>query len=246
MGLAGCIECHGRFGGQIEESKGLLQIKSNMRVSVTQVANGGVLAEVKIEVAASGGDDEGAVDGGRPDDFAVDQAFDVFEDRIAVIAGFGKFGISIGAEQDGVGAVDADETQLAQGLRKGFRILAHVGGKRFLGITGALADPDDSSGGVAFENGAVFGKRELACRVLCGLPIGVICAAFDVVNHLAIELERNAELDKRFHFAQLSGCAVFGRLDRALMTCAHSSQRGARRAVNIRHAASGKIPLDRA
>ena len=34
----------------------------------------------------------------------------MFEDRIAVVTRFGKFGIRIGTEQNGVGAVDTDET----------------------------------------------------------------------------------------------------------------------------------------
>ena len=36
----------------------------------------------------------------------------MFENQIAVIAGFGEFGISIGAEQNGVWAVNADKAQL--------------------------------------------------------------------------------------------------------------------------------------
>src|SRR5215469_10336929 len=102
-----------RFGGEIEEGKRLLEIKSNMRVGVTRVADGGVLAEVKIEVAAASGHDEGTVDGGRPNDSAFDEAVDVFEDRMAVIAGFGEFGISIRAEHNGIGTIDTDKTQPA-------------------------------------------------------------------------------------------------------------------------------------
>jgi len=46
--------------------------------------------------------------------------------------------------------------------------------------------------------------------------------------------------------AYVSRNAVSGRLDRTLMACAHCSQRCALRAVNIRNATAGKIPLDRA
>lgn len=81
-----------------------MQIESNTGVSVTRVADGDVLPEVKIEVAAASGDDESAVDGGSPDNFAFDQAFHVLENRIPVITRLGKFGISIGAEQDRVRA----------------------------------------------------------------------------------------------------------------------------------------------
>jgi hypothetical protein len=246
LGLARWVESHGRFRRQVEKGEGLLQIESNAGVSVTRVADGDVLPEVKIEVAAASGDDESAVDSGSPDDFALDQAFHMLENRIPVITRLGKFGISIGAEQDRVRAVDTHETQLAQCLRKGFWILANVSGKWLFGITGALPDPYDSSGGVAFEDGAVFGKGQLPRSVLCGLPIRVICTAFYVVHHLTLKLKRHAQLDDGLYFALLSRNAISGRLDRTLMACAHCSQRCALRAVNIRNAAAGKIPLDRA
>src|SRR5215475_1484555 len=173
MRFAGWTQSDGRFRGEIEKRKGFLQIQSNLRVSMAQIADGGILADVKIEITTASRHDESALNGGRPDDFAFDQSFDMFEDGIAVITCFGEFGICIGAEQNGVGTVDPDETQLAYGLRKCLRILAHLRGERFLGIARALADADDSSGSVAFENGAVFGESELARAVLCRLPIGI-------------------------------------------------------------------------
>jgi hypothetical protein len=109
VGLGGRGEGDGGFRGEVEEGKRFLQIKANVSVSVIPVADGGVLTDMKIEVAATGRDDESAVNGGRPDDFAFDQVFDVFEDRIAVIAGFGELGIGVGAEQDGLGTIDTDK-----------------------------------------------------------------------------------------------------------------------------------------
>src|SRR5215831_5750502 len=113
MGLGGRAKGNGGFRGDVEEGKRFLQIKANVSVSVIQVADGGVLTNLKIEVAATGRDDESAVIGGCPDDFAFDQVFDVFEDRIAVIAGFGELGIRVGAEQNGIGAINTDKAQLA-------------------------------------------------------------------------------------------------------------------------------------
>jgi hypothetical protein len=133
---------------------------------------------------------------------------------------------------------------LTKGLRKGFWILADVSGKKLFGITGTLSDPNDSSGGVAFENGAILGESEFARSILRGLPIRVICTTLDVVNHLAIELEWNSELDKGFNFALLRGHTISGPLDRALVTRAYGRQCGARRTVNIRNASTGEIPLD--
>ena len=107
-----------------------------------------------------------------------------------------------------------DEAQLAQRLRDGVGILAHVGGQGHLRIAGALADADDARRGVALENGAVLGKGDLARGVLCRLPVGIVRAALHVVNLLAIELERNAQLDQRLDFALSGEDAVARRRDR--------------------------------
>src|SRR5262252_4227204 len=120
--LGGRGERNGGFGGEVQEGEGFLQIKADMSVRVTQVADGNFLADLKIQVAAARSDNEGAVNRGRPDYFAVDQAFDVFEDRIAVIAGLCEFGISLGTEKNRIWAIHTDQAQLAQSLGKGFRI----------------------------------------------------------------------------------------------------------------------------
>ena len=115
MGMSGGMRLRGRgegncgLGGEVEEGKGFLQVEADVRVGVTQVTDGGVLADVKIEVAAAGADDESAVNGGCPDDFAFDQTFDVLENRVAVVAGFGELGIRVGAEQYALGAINTDK-----------------------------------------------------------------------------------------------------------------------------------------
>jgi len=52
----------------------------------------------------------------------------------------------------------------------------------------------DPSGVVTLEDRAVFGEGDLARRVLRRLPVRVIGAALDVVDRLAIEFERDAQL----------------------------------------------------
>src|SRR5579871_4180944 len=91
--LGAGLEGHGRFGRKVEESESFLQVKPYILVGMAQVADGGVLADMKIEVATTGGDHESTVNGGRPDDFAFDQPFDVIENGIAVVAGFSEFGV---------------------------------------------------------------------------------------------------------------------------------------------------------
>jgi hypothetical protein len=89
---------------------------------------------------------------------------------------------------------------------------------------GFLTYSDDSGGGVTFENGAVLREGELARGIFCRLPIGIVCAAFHVVNHLAVQVEGNAQLDESFRFA-LSRCdAVSWRGDHAQVTCSNGRE----------------------
>ena len=101
------------FGGEEQEGKCLLQIQSDDGIGVAGIADGDILADVKVEIAAAGGEHESAGNSGCPDDFILDQALDVLEHGVAVIAGFGECGVGVGTEQHGVGAVDTDEAQLA-------------------------------------------------------------------------------------------------------------------------------------
>src|SRR6516164_9494427 len=146
------------LGGEVEEGEGLLQVQADVRVGVTQIADGRVLADVEIEIATACGDDESAVNGGCPDDFAFDESLDVFENGVAVVAGFGELRVSVGAEENRIRAIDTDQSQLAQRLSDGCGILAYIGRQRPFGIAGALADANDSGSVVAFEDGAVFCK----------------------------------------------------------------------------------------
>ena len=66
-----------------------------------------------------------------------------------------------------------------------------IGWKRFFWIAATLSDADNPGGIVAFENRAVFGKRKRAGGIFCWLPVGIIGAAFNVVNHLAVKLKGN-------------------------------------------------------
>ena len=67
-------------------------------------------------------------------------------------------------------------------------------------MTGLLVPwrmPSMPRGGVALEDRAVLGEGDLSRGVLRRLPVRVIGAALDVVDRLAIELERDAQLDQR-------------------------------------------------
>ena len=89
-------------------------------------------------------------------------SLDVLQHRVAVVDGLREQRISVGAEHDRIGPIDADETQLAQRLRDSIRILAHVGRQRHDRIARSLPDAFDLSRRIALEDGAVFGERD--CR----------------------------------------------------------------------------------
>src|SRR4029077_2959040 len=101
------------LGGKQKESECLLQIQADSGIVVAEVADGNVLADVQVEIAASSGQHERAGNGGCPDDLISDQPLDVFQYRVSVVAGFRECCVGVAAEQHGIGAVDTDETQLA-------------------------------------------------------------------------------------------------------------------------------------
>ena len=101
-------------------------------------------------------------------------------------------------------------------------------------------------GGIALEYGAVLGKGDLARGVLRRLPVRVIRATLDVVDRLAIQLERNTQLDQRLHLA-LPGDDAFRRSgDRPQVAGADGREAGARRPLHVDDAPSGKVALERA
>ena len=104
----------------------------------------------------------------------------------------------------------------------------------------------DPGGVVALEDGAVFGEGDLARRVLRRLPVRVVGAALHVVDCLAIELERDAQLDQRFHLALPRDDAVPRRLDAPQVAGADGGQPGPPRRLHVDHAPSGQVALERA
>ena len=73
------------------------------------VSNGHVGTQLQVEIAAAGGQDERAVDGRGPDDVAVDQPVDVFEDRVSVFGGLADLGVDVGGQQYRIRTVDAGQ-----------------------------------------------------------------------------------------------------------------------------------------
>jgi len=69
-------------------------------------------------------------------------------------------------------------------MRDRVRIVHDIGRKRHRGIAGALANALDAGRRITLEDRPVLGKRDLLGGVLGRLPVGVVGAALDIVDHL--------------------------------------------------------------
>src|SRR5215831_1424966 len=125
-------------------------------------------------------------------------------------------------------------------------VVAHICRQSLDRVAGPLANALNAACGIALENRLVLGKGNLLGRVLCRLPVRVVGAAFDVVDHLAVELERNAQLDQSLDPALPRKNAIARRRDTQQMPGADRGQGGAAWAVQIDDAASGEVTLQSA
>jgi hypothetical protein len=78
------------FAGEDSESECLLEIQPYESIGMAEVADRNILPDVEFEVAASRSQNERTFDRRRPDKVAVNDALDVLQDRISVIAGLGE------------------------------------------------------------------------------------------------------------------------------------------------------------
>src|SRR5271157_1884034 len=235
---------NGGLAREQQESESLLQIQADNSIGVAEVTDGEVLADVKVEIASTGGQHESTGNSGRPDDLIVDKALDMLQHRVPVVADLGECGVGVGAEQHRVGAVDTDETQPAQALGNGFRVLAHVGGERHDRIAGPLTDASNAGGSVALEYGVILGKGDQSRSVLRRLPVRVVRATINVVDRLAIQLERNTQLDQRLHLALPCDDAVPRSRDRLQVASADGGEAGAAWPMYVDDASSGQVALE--
>src|ERR1700720_237842 len=111
---------------------------------MAQIADGYVLADVKAEVTAAGGQHECARDRWGPDDLAVHQALDMFQHRLSMVPRLAEPGIVVGAKQKGIGPFDDGETELAKRLGNGIRVVPNVGRQGRRRIAGALTHAFDA------------------------------------------------------------------------------------------------------
>ena len=217
--------------------------KGGPRIGMAQIPDRYVLADVKAEVAAAGGEHERAGNRRRPDDLAVDKTLDMLQHRISVVPRFAERGVGVSAQQHGVGSVDAHESQLAHGLRDGVGVVADRSREGHHRVAGPLADAFDPRRGIAVEDGAIFRKGQPPRGVLQGLPVRVVRAALHVIDLLAIEIERNAQFDERLHLTLSRDDIVSRRLEVAQVAGSDRREGGAGRSLHVDNATPGEIAL---
>src|SRR5262249_14150310 len=226
-----------------QECQRLLEVEAHNAVGVAQIADRDVLPDVQIEITAPRREHEGAGDGCGPDDLVLDQLSDMLQHGIPVVAGLGERRIGVGAQQHRIGSIDADETQLVQGLCDGIGIVTNICGQRQDRVAGPLPDAADARGGIALENGTVLGVGDLLRGLLCRLPVGVVRAPLHVINLLTIKLEWNPQLDHRLDLALPREDALVRRLDGLEVPGADGGKADTARRVHVNHAPSGEIAL---
>src|SRR5215204_2456646 len=97
-------ERHGGLIGQDQEGEALLDVQPHTLEVVLEVADRKVLADRELEVAAALGQHQAAIEPGRPDDVAVDQALDVAQDRVARVGASREVLVELLVQDDGEGA----------------------------------------------------------------------------------------------------------------------------------------------
>src|SRR5918993_1603930 len=195
-------ERHGGLIGQDQEGEALFDVEPHALEVVLEVADREVLADRELEVAAALGKHQAAIESGRPDDVAVDQALDVAQDRVARVGAGGEVLVELLVQDHGEGAFDALVAQLGEGRRHRAGIVGMAAAERHRRRCRGLADAGDVRGLVAVEDRAVLGDGDLARRGDHRIEIGIARAAIDGVELGARHLERDAQLDQRLDAAQ--------------------------------------------
>jgi hypothetical protein len=103
---------------------------------------------------------------------------------------------------------------------------------------------DNASRSVALENSSVLGISDLLCGVFRRLPVGIVCAAFHVVDLLAIQLERNSKLHQCLDVTLPCDDPVPGCSNRLEVAGADCGKGDAARALHVDHAPSGEMALE--
>jgi hypothetical protein len=102
--LRGRGQCHGRFAGKQQKGKRLLQIQSHSAIGMAEIADGNILSNMQVEIAAARGKHKRAGDGRRPSNFTVYQPLDVLQHGASVVTNVREVSSSIWTPSDAIPA----------------------------------------------------------------------------------------------------------------------------------------------
>ena len=149
---------------------------------MAQIADGDILSNAEFKITASRTEHKGSAQRRCQNNIAVDNPLHMFQNRIAMIAGFGKSGILSRAQRDGIRATHSRKPQLVQCLGDSIRIVADVLRKSLDRIAGPLTNSLNARRLVSIEDRAVLGKREDFGSIFDWLPIRVLRPALNIIN----------------------------------------------------------------
>src|SRR5262249_156577 len=98
---------------------------------------------------------------------------------------------------------------------------------------------------ITHEDRTVFRKREAARRDLGWFPVCIVGAAFDVVDLLPVELERNAQFDQWLCLALSGLYTIAGCRDFAQMARTDGPECRSRRSTYVNRSPACKVALER-
>src|SRR5262245_31298096 len=75
--LRGRRHRHGGLRGEQEKRDRFLQVQADGCIGMTEIADGDVLADVQLEIAAARGEDKGARNGRSPEDLVGNETLDM-------------------------------------------------------------------------------------------------------------------------------------------------------------------------
>ncbi len=143
------------------EGKALLQVKLDRCARMAEIADGNVLTDMQFKISTAGREHKPAFDGRCPDDPAVNNALNMVEDRITIIASAARGSISFRPQDKGVRTAIAplsSQPQFVHRVRYGVRIGFHASRKCHNWVACTFTNPLNPGSGIAAEDRMAFRK----------------------------------------------------------------------------------------
>ena len=209
------------------------------------IADREILAAGELEIPAAPGEEDPAIERGRPGDAAFGEAFDFLEERISVVGAGHEHFVGGGAQDEGVGSADAGFLEGEHGgLDGGGEPIGGFG--QGDGLMGRGGDQSlDAGGGQTLVDGVFLEAGDFARRADEGVEIGRLGPAVDIVQLPDFQREGNADFHEGEDLAQTprgaAGAVAFGDFQQAQVDGAEFP---AVRSAEIDEGSSGEIPRE--